>query len=125
MEPEEEEYKREDHLALVIILVLAFLAVASLFVAFSYYCYIRNKVSKRLRDDKKSESFSFTRTLLFFKISLFLIYTQFSLLVFIKTQDFIKVFYFYFLACLPSLSFLRKWEKWVRDEIWILYFWVL
>lgn len=122
MEPEEEEYKRKDHLALVIILVLAFLAVASLFVAFSYYCYIRNKVSKRLRDDKKSESFSFTRTLLFFKISLFLIYTQFSLLVFIKTQDFIKVF---FLACLPSPRFLRKWEKWVRDEIWILYFWVL
>lgn len=55
MEPEEEGYKKKDHLALLIILVLASLAVASLFVAFSYYCYIRYKVSKRYRDNKLSE----------------------------------------------------------------------
>ncbi|GMJ08596.1 hypothetical protein like AT3G58690 [Hibiscus trionum] len=41
-------YRRQERLALVVIVVLASVAVASLLVAFSYYCYIRNKVlSKR------------------------------------------------------------------------------
>ncbi|XP_039066770.1 probable serine/threonine-protein kinase PBL23 [Hibiscus syriacus] len=41
-------YRRQERIALVIIIVLASVAVASLLVAFSYYCYIRNKVlSKR------------------------------------------------------------------------------
>ncbi|KAK6259288.1 hypothetical protein SCA6_013762 [Theobroma cacao] len=44
----EEDYRRKERIALVAIVVLASVAVASLFVAFSYYCYIRNKVlSKR------------------------------------------------------------------------------
>ncbi|PPE02558.1 hypothetical protein GOBAR_DD00383 [Gossypium barbadense] len=41
-------YRRKERIALVAIVVLASVAVASLLVAFSYYCYIRNKVlSKR------------------------------------------------------------------------------
>ncbi|KAK8519346.1 hypothetical protein V6N13_133270 [Hibiscus sabdariffa] len=41
-------YRRQERIALVVIVVLASVAVASLLVAFSYYCYIRNKVlSKR------------------------------------------------------------------------------
>ncbi|KAK8558318.1 hypothetical protein V6N13_038791 [Hibiscus sabdariffa] len=41
-------YRRQERVALVVIVVLASVAVASLLVAFSYYCYIRNKVlSKR------------------------------------------------------------------------------
>ncbi|KAE8662806.1 Serine/threonine-protein kinase CDL1 [Hibiscus syriacus] len=41
-------YRRQESIALVVIIVLASVAVASLLVAFSYYCYIRNKVlSKR------------------------------------------------------------------------------
>uniref|UniRef100_A0A5B7CBG3 Putative serine/threonine-protein kinase CDL1 n=1 Tax=Davidia involucrata TaxID=16924 RepID=A0A5B7CBG3_DAVIN len=51
MEPE--EYKRKESIALVVIVVLASLAVASLLVAFSYYCYISNKVSKRLKNRKR------------------------------------------------------------------------
>lgn len=49
------QYERKERAALVIIVVLASLALASLLVAFSYYCYIRNKVSKRL---KKARGFN-------------------------------------------------------------------
>ncbi|XWS30047.1 hypothetical protein CRYUN_Cryun24cG0084500 [Craigia yunnanensis] len=54
MEREEEYsysyYRRKERTALVAIVVLASVAVASLLVAFSYYCYIRNKVlSKRYK----------------------------------------------------------------------------
>ncbi|XP_031503658.1 probable serine/threonine-protein kinase PBL7 [Nymphaea colorata] len=48
---------RKESVALVIIVVLAALAVVSLFVAFSYYCYIRNKVAKRRKNQNgKCES---------------------------------------------------------------------
>ncbi|KAM7495027.1 hypothetical protein LguiB_029636 [Lonicera macranthoides] len=47
MEPEEVDYKRKERVALITILVLAGLAVASLLVAVAYYFYIRHKVSKR------------------------------------------------------------------------------
>ncbi|KAL5570955.1 hypothetical protein UlMin_023370 [Ulmus minor] len=46
----EDEYRRKERLALLIIVVLASLAMASLLVAFSYYCYIRNKVSRLLKN---------------------------------------------------------------------------
>lgn len=48
-----EEYERKERIALVTIVVLASLAVSSLLVAFSYYCYIRNKVSKRSKNQKR------------------------------------------------------------------------
>ncbi|RWW53677.1 hypothetical protein BHE74_00039813 [Ensete ventricosum] len=44
----EEEYRREGGVGLLVIVVLAALSLASLLVAFSYYCYISNKVSKHL-----------------------------------------------------------------------------
>lgn len=53
MEPD--GYKKRARIALVAIVLLASLAVASLLVAFSYYCYIRNKVSRRLKNQKKIE----------------------------------------------------------------------
>ncbi|KAB1209500.1 hypothetical protein CJ030_MR6G005215 [Morella rubra] len=46
----EEDYRRKERMVLAVIVVVASVAVASLLVAFSYYCYIRNKVSKRLKD---------------------------------------------------------------------------
>ncbi|KAL6137894.1 hypothetical protein ACLB2K_063183 [Fragaria x ananassa] len=49
---EAEEYRRKARVALVAIVVLASLAVASLLVAFSYYCYIRNKLAKHLKHTK-------------------------------------------------------------------------
>ncbi|KAL9458156.1 hypothetical protein AB3S75_007086 [Citrus x aurantiifolia] len=49
----DDEYRRKERLALVVIVVVASLALASLLVAFSYYCYIRNKVSKRLNTPKR------------------------------------------------------------------------
>ncbi|KAF3326833.1 Serine/threonine-protein kinase PBS1 [Carex littledalei] len=54
----EGEYKREEGVALLVIVVLAALSLASLLVAFSYYCYISNKVSKHLKSQngwKKEE----------------------------------------------------------------------
>ncbi|KAJ1687566.1 hypothetical protein LUZ63_018956 [Rhynchospora breviuscula] len=45
----EGEYKREESAALLVIVVLAALSLASLLIAFSYYCYISNKVSKHLK----------------------------------------------------------------------------
>ncbi|CAF2059472.1 hypothetical protein Bca4012_099847 [Brassica carinata] len=53
MEETEEAYQKKERASLVAIVVLACLALSSLFVAFSYYCYIRNKVSKRHRINKK------------------------------------------------------------------------
>lgn len=53
----EDEYRRKERVALVAIVVLASLAVASLLVAFSYYCYIRNKVSKSLRSRPSKPTF--------------------------------------------------------------------
>ncbi|KAF3444003.1 hypothetical protein FNV43_RR13693 [Rhamnella rubrinervis] len=50
----EDEYRRKERAALVAIVVLASVAVASLLVAFSYYCYIRNKVSKSLRNHART-----------------------------------------------------------------------
>ncbi|WOL02081.1 putative serine/threonine-protein kinase PBL7 [Canna indica] len=52
----EEEYKREEGVALLVIVVLATLSLASLFVAFSYYCYISSKVSKHLKSLKEGKS---------------------------------------------------------------------
>lgn len=45
---------RRDSVVLVVIVVLAALAVSSLLVAFSYYCYIRSKVARH-RKSLKSE----------------------------------------------------------------------
>lgn len=52
---DEEEYRKRESLGLVIIIVIASVAMASLFVAFSYYCYISNKVSRRLKNHLKLE----------------------------------------------------------------------
>ncbi|KAJ9686115.1 hypothetical protein PVL29_015146 [Vitis rotundifolia] len=49
----DESYRRKERTALVAIVVLASVALASLLVAFSYYCYIRNKVSRRLKNQKR------------------------------------------------------------------------
>jgi hypothetical protein len=60
MEVDREEYsRRKERIALVVIVVVASVAVASLLVAFSYYCYIRNKVSKRLKDLQSEPHFHF------------------------------------------------------------------
>ncbi|XP_028807743.1 probable serine/threonine-protein kinase PBL7 [Neltuma alba] len=45
-------YKRKAEIALVVIVVLASLAVVALLVALSYYCYIRNKVAQRRKNQK-------------------------------------------------------------------------
>lgn len=57
MEETDEAYRRKERAALVAIVVLACLALSSLFVAFSYYCYIRNRVSKRHRISKSKFDF--------------------------------------------------------------------
>ncbi|KMT01888.1 hypothetical protein BVRB_9g210060 isoform B [Beta vulgaris subsp. vulgaris] len=44
---EAEDYRRKERVALLVSLIMASLSMVSLLVAFSYYCYIRNKVSKR------------------------------------------------------------------------------
>ncbi|XP_072998815.1 probable serine/threonine-protein kinase PBL7 [Typha latifolia] len=49
----EGDYKREEGVALLVIVVLAALSLTSLLVAFSYYCYISNKVSKHLKSLNK------------------------------------------------------------------------
>ncbi|KAJ6723590.1 hypothetical protein OIU74_008035 [Salix koriyanagi] len=53
METENDEYGRQERIALVAIVVVASLTVASLLVAFTYYCYIRNKLSKRLKNHSR------------------------------------------------------------------------
>lgn len=52
----EDEYRRKGRVALVAIVVLASLAVSSLLVAFSYYCYIRNKVTKHLKNNNNNNN---------------------------------------------------------------------
>jgi amino acid permease len=60
METENDEYGRQERIALVAIVVAASLTVASLLVAFSYYCYIRNKLSKRLKNHSSKSPFVFS-----------------------------------------------------------------
>jgi hypothetical protein len=43
-----DEYKREESVALLVIVSLAALSLLSLIAAFAYYCYITRKVSRRL-----------------------------------------------------------------------------
>ncbi|THU60716.1 hypothetical protein C4D60_Mb07t15690 [Musa balbisiana] len=50
----EGEYRRDQSIALLIIVVVAVLALVSLTLAFSYYCYISNKVAKHLDSLSKS-----------------------------------------------------------------------
>ncbi|KAL3572526.1 hypothetical protein D5086_026430 [Populus alba] len=57
METENDEYGRQERIALVAIVVVASLTVAPA-VAFSYYCYIRNKLSKRLKNHSTTGGFS-------------------------------------------------------------------
>nr|CAD1843229.1 unnamed protein product [Ananas comosus var. bracteatus] len=52
----EGEYRREEGVALLVIVVLAGLSLVSLLVAFTYYCYISNKVSKHLKSLNKEET---------------------------------------------------------------------
>ncbi|OVA00113.1 Protein kinase domain [Macleaya cordata] len=52
---EEGDERRKEAIVLVVIVVLACLALVSLLVAFSYYCYITNKLSKRLKSSKRSD----------------------------------------------------------------------
>ncbi|KAK4577816.1 hypothetical protein RGQ29_028083 [Quercus rubra] len=56
MEVEEDEYRRKERIALLIIVVVASVTVAALLVAFSYYCYIRNRVSKRRSDLQRADN---------------------------------------------------------------------
>lgn len=56
MEAEEEEYKRKERITLVVILLVAALSLVSLLVAFSYYCYIRNKLSNRLKHNYRNNN---------------------------------------------------------------------
>lgn len=58
MEAENEDFKKKERVAMVTILVFASVAIASLIVAFSYYCYLRYKVSKRFKTQKKSQYIS-------------------------------------------------------------------
>lgn len=55
MEAGEEEYKMKERIAVVVIVSLASVAVASLLVACIYYCYISNKLSKRQNNPKRVE----------------------------------------------------------------------
>lgn len=55
MEAGEEEYKLKERIAVVVIVSLASVAVASLLVACIYYCYISNKLSKRQNNPKRVE----------------------------------------------------------------------
>ncbi|CAN4105066.1 unnamed protein product [Withania somnifera] len=56
MEGENDDYPKKERAIAVTILVFASLAVASFFVAFTYYCYIRNKVAKRFKNPTCTES---------------------------------------------------------------------
>ncbi|PIN22896.1 Serine/threonine protein kinase [Handroanthus impetiginosus] len=50
---ENDDYKKKERIVLAIILVFASVAVASVLVAFSYYCYLRYKLSKRFKNQQK------------------------------------------------------------------------
>ncbi|AQK93239.1 Protein kinase superfamily protein [Zea mays] len=45
----DDEYKREESVALLVIVFLAALSLLSVIAAFAYYCYITRKVSRRLQ----------------------------------------------------------------------------
>ncbi|XP_011082990.1 probable serine/threonine-protein kinase PBL23 [Sesamum indicum] len=53
MGAENGDYKKTERIVLATVLVCASLAVASLLVAFSYYCYLRYKLSKRFKTQQK------------------------------------------------------------------------
>ncbi|CAH9099173.1 unnamed protein product [Cuscuta epithymum] len=56
MEAQDDDYKKKEMTALVTILVFASSAIASCLAAFSYYCYLRSKVSAyRLKNEKIKE----------------------------------------------------------------------
>nr|GMD38353.1 60S ribosomal protein L11-1 [Ipomoea batatas] len=52
-EPQSDDYRNRERVALVTILVFASLAIASLLLAFSYYCYLRSKVSAQRLNNRK------------------------------------------------------------------------
>ncbi|GER56464.1 protein kinase superfamily protein [Striga asiatica] len=54
MGAENDEYKKKERIAVAVILVFASLALVSVVVTFSYYCYLRFKLSKRLKTKKKN-----------------------------------------------------------------------
>ncbi|KAL0306792.1 UNVERIFIED_CONTAM: Receptor-like cytoplasmic kinase, partial [Sesamum radiatum] len=54
MGAENGDYKKTERIVLATVLVFASLAVASLLVAFSYYCYLRYKLSKRFKTQQKT-----------------------------------------------------------------------
>ncbi|KAK6134381.1 hypothetical protein DH2020_031870 [Rehmannia glutinosa] len=54
MGAENDDYKKKERIVLAIILVFASVAVASVLVTFSYYCYLRYKLSKRFKTHKKN-----------------------------------------------------------------------
>uniref|UniRef100_A0A803P2Y1 Uncharacterized protein n=1 Tax=Cannabis sativa TaxID=3483 RepID=A0A803P2Y1_CANSA len=54
MEADDEE-RRKERVVLAAIVVFASIAVASLLVALSYYCYIRNKVTRLGKKNRSSE----------------------------------------------------------------------
>ncbi|KAI7731507.1 hypothetical protein M8C21_012493 [Ambrosia artemisiifolia] len=53
MDPSPDAYKNRDRTALFIIMAFASFAVALLLLAFSYYCYLRNKLSNYLKTPKE------------------------------------------------------------------------
>nr|GLL34679.1 large subunit ribosomal protein L11e [Ipomoea trifida] len=52
-EAQSDDYRNRERVALVTILVFASLAIASLLLAFSYYCYLRSKVSAQRLNNRK------------------------------------------------------------------------
>ncbi|CAL1394190.1 unnamed protein product [Linum trigynum] len=54
MYTDDDDYRRKARVALLAVVVVSSMAIAALLVAFSYYCYIRNKVSKRLASLKRN-----------------------------------------------------------------------
>ncbi|KAF5185437.1 Kinase family protein [Thalictrum thalictroides] len=53
---EDADVQKKEGVVLVIIIVLAATSLVSLFLAFSYYCYISNKVSKQAKNQKGSDN---------------------------------------------------------------------
>ncbi|KAH6780681.1 Protein kinase superfamily protein [Perilla frutescens var. hirtella] len=53
MGAENEDYKKKERIVLAAILVFAFLSVASVLVTLTYYCYLRFKLSKRVKTQKQ------------------------------------------------------------------------
>ncbi|CAN1351973.1 Receptor-like cytoplasmic kinase 185 [Linum perenne] len=53
---DDDDYRRKARLALLAVVVITSMAISALLVAFSYYCYIRNKVSRRLASRKRFDN---------------------------------------------------------------------